>query len=535
VKSSHAASWVSASFSDPNPIASAGLVALMRSAERCDLPALIRRHVDLGVTTGVNPAGKAMTPVEGMRVGADGIEDVDALHTGATHRLSGEIYAPCRLGGFPRSFTHGHVRQPQAASRRLTANLIPHAGLIPLGEPIVYLDIDSKVKQVHGPAQQGAPFGYTKVRGLHLQIVTASTASWRPVVIATRPRKGVAGSGKGAHSPVAEAIRALREAGAGATVPVRADSAFLSAKLGTAIRAAGACYPITVADTKTIRAQVATIPETAWTPIKYRNPVRDADEGRQISEAEIAEIPYTAFTSKKAEPHTRARPIVRRVRRLNPTTVPDGRGELFAAHRHHAFHTTNPPVIDQTEPIHRQHAAIELAFSDLQDGPLAHPPPGKLHANPARPAPAALAYNPTRAAGTPAPRFHANATGATTHPHDPGQHPDRDRFPRPANPAAPARAPAPERPLHHPVDKDRPPPGTPLNQKKPARTTTTRTQENPDRTATRRPPPPATPRTPRNKLSRPVNPHTDTSPVDPGSGAPRTREVVTWFPGAPWR
>jgi hypothetical protein len=41
----------------------------MRSAERCDLPALVRRHVGLGVTTGANPAGKAMTPAAGMCVG----------------------------------------------------------------------------------------------------------------------------------------------------------------------------------------------------------------------------------------------------------------------------------------------------------------------------------------------------------------------------------------------------------------------------------------------------------------------------------
>jgi len=102
---------------------------------------------------------------------------------------------------------------------------------------------------------------------------------------------------------------------------VRADPAFFCAKPVTAIRAAGACYSITVADTKTIRAAIATIPETAWTPIKYRNAVWDADEGHWICEAEIAEIPYTAFTSKKAEPRTRGRLIVRRVRRLRASSA----------------------------------------------------------------------------------------------------------------------------------------------------------------------------------------------------------------------
>jgi hypothetical protein len=413
VQSSHAASWLSASFSDPNLIASAGLVPLVRLAERCELPALIRRHVNLGVTTGANPAGKAMTLVAGMCAGADSIDDVDMLRTGGAHRLFGGIYAPSTLGSFLRSFTHGHVRQLQAASRRFTANLIRYAGLIPPSEPIVYLDVDSKIKQVYGPAKQGASFGYTKVRGLHFQIVAASTPSSRPVVIATRLRKGSAGSGKGADSLVAEAIRALREAGVTAMILVRADSAFFSAKLVKAIRAAGAYYSITVANTKTIRAAIAAIPETAWKPIKYRDAVWDQDEQRWISEAEIAEIPYTAFTSKKTEPHARGRLIVRRVKRLNPATVPEGQGELFATYRHHAFHTTNPLVIEQAEPTHRQHAVIEQIFSDLEDGPLAHLPSGKFQANAAWLALAGIAHNLTRAAATLAGRFHAKATGTT--------------------------------------------------------------------------------------------------------------------------
>lgn len=59
VQSSHAAGSVSASFSDPTLIASAGLVPLVRLAERHGLPDLISQHVDLGVTEGANPAGKA--------------------------------------------------------------------------------------------------------------------------------------------------------------------------------------------------------------------------------------------------------------------------------------------------------------------------------------------------------------------------------------------------------------------------------------------------------------------------------------------
>ena len=413
MQSSHAAAHVSASFSDPNLIASAGLVPLVRLAERCALASLIRRHVDLGVTTGANPAGKAMNLIAAMCAGADCIDDTDVLRSGGLDRLFDGIYAPSTLGSFLRAFTHGHVRQLQAAARRFTANLIPHAGLIPPTEPIVFLDIDSKVKRVYGPGKQGASFGYTKVRGLHFQVVTASTPASRPVIVATRLRKGSAGSGKGAASLVAEAIRALREAGVTQAIVVRADSAFFSAKLVKAIRAGGALFSITVGNTKRIRAAISQIPENAWKPIKYRDAVWDAEEHRWVSEAEIAEIRYTTFASKAKDLQVTARLIVRRVKRLNPRTVPEGQGELFAAYRHHALMTDSPLTITQAEPDHRRHAVIEQVFSDLEDGPLGHLPSGKFQANAAWLTLAAISYNLTRATGTLADRHHAKATGAT--------------------------------------------------------------------------------------------------------------------------
>jgi hypothetical protein len=49
-------------------------------------------------------------------------------------------------------------------------------------------------------------------------------------------------------------------------------------------------------DTKITRA-IAGIPEDAWTPIRYPNAIYDEDEQRWISDAEVAETLYTAFTS----------------------------------------------------------------------------------------------------------------------------------------------------------------------------------------------------------------------------------------------
>ena len=413
MQSSHTAAAVSASFTDPNLIASAGLVPLMRLAERHGLPDLISQHVSMGVSEGANPAGKVVTIVAGMCAGADSIDGLDMLRTGGMDKAFDTIYAPSTLGSFLRVFTHGHVRQLQAATSRFTAGLIGTLGM--LGDSdVIHLDIDSKVKQVYGPAKQGASFGYTKVRGLHFLIVTASTPHSRPVIVATRLRAGKAGSGRGAASLVKEAIRTVRAAGVTATILVRADSAFFSAKLVKACRdAPGVHFSITVANHPHLRASIAKIPEDAWTPIKYRHAVWDADQGRWVSEAEIVEIEHAAFTSKPEKYHLTARLIVRRVKRLNPADVSEGQGELFAVWRHHAFLTDDNLVIEQAEPRHRQHAIVEQVFSDLENGPLGHLPSGKFSANAAWLTLATAAYNLMRAAGRLAGAFHAKATGAT--------------------------------------------------------------------------------------------------------------------------
>ena len=114
--------------------------------------------------------------------------------------------APSTLGSFLRAFTWGHVRQLQSAARAFTCRLAGHCRLLPGADQVVYLDIDSKVKPVYGAAKQGAEHGYTKVRGLHFQIVVASTPLAAPVVVAERLRKGSAGSAKGAASLIAEAM-----------------------------------------------------------------------------------------------------------------------------------------------------------------------------------------------------------------------------------------------------------------------------------------------------------------------------------------
>ncbi|WP_250400392.1 IS1380 family transposase [Streptomyces cellostaticus] len=420
MKVSHRPAELFAAFDDPDLIAHAGLVPTIRLAERCDLPRLVAEKVHL--TSAKNGAGtaadaKAMSIVGGMVAGADSIDDLDVLRHGGLPRLFVGVRAPSTLGSFLRAFTWGHVRQLESATRAFTCRPAAHTGMLPTRDEVVFVDIDSKVKQVYGPAKQGTSFGYTKQRGLHFQIVTVKTSTCAPVIVATRLRKGAAGSGKGAASLLREALATVRAMGITAQVVVRADSAYFSHKVVEVCRKAGAAFSLAVAVKKKIREAITTIPEDAWTPIEYAAAVWDAEEERWISDAEIAEVSFTTFTSKKKAFHTTARLIVRRVKRLNPKSVPEGQAELFGVWRHHVIFTDSPFVLSQAEPMHREHAVVEQVFADLEDSALGHLPSGKFTANAAWLTLAATAYNLTRAAGHLASVFHAKARTGTIRRH----------------------------------------------------------------------------------------------------------------------
>jgi hypothetical protein len=144
-------------------------------------------------------------------------------------------------------------------------------------------------------------------------------------------------------------------------------------------------------------------------PDPLSHAIYDTDEQRWVSDAEVAEVPFTAFTNRRAAEHITARLIVRRVRRLNPTTARSGQDELFAVYRYHAIFTDNPQPMLAAEATHRDHAIIEQVIADLKDSALAHLPSGHFNANAAWLVCAAIAHNLTRAAGALASTFHARA------------------------------------------------------------------------------------------------------------------------------
>src|SRR5665647_1596106 len=344
---------LSAGFDDPNLVSCAGLIPVMNLAERAGLHDLAATHVRVPGSAGSNADVKVTALVAGMVAGADTIDAMDLLRHGGMGRVLTGGRAPSTLGTFLRSFTFGHVRQLDAVASRAL------------------------------------------------------------VIAATRLRRGPTNSAKGAARLVADALVTAAKAGATGQVTVRSDSAYYNHDVIAAARTGGARFSITARMDPAVTRAITTISDDAWVGIKYPHAIYDEEEQRWVSDAEVAEIGFTAFTSRRHSEHIGARLIVRRVKRLNPTTVPAGQGALFSAWRHHAVFTDSREAMLAAEATHRDHAIIEKVIAELKNGPLAHLPSGQMNANAAWLVLAAISFNLTRAAGTLASKFHARATTAT--------------------------------------------------------------------------------------------------------------------------
>jgi hypothetical protein len=403
VRLRHDAPVVRATFDDSNLVSCAGLVPVMRLAQTVGLHDAVTDRVHLPGDKGANPAGKIATIVAGMLAGADSIDDLDVARHGGMPGLFTSVYAPSTLGSFLRTFTHGHVRQLQAAARDTLLALTRRTPILAGADTLCFVDIDSMLRRVYGKQKQGIGFGHAKVggynvylRGYNPLIATLSTPLSAPVVAATRLRSGNAGSARGAASMIAEAITTARSCGATGEIVVRADSAFYAKTVITTCRRRRVRFSITCRIDAKIRATCESIAEDLWIDIKYPQAIFDEDTSQWISDAQIAETTYTAFAGTRHQ--ITARLIVRRIRRDDPTQIP-GQGDLVTTYRYHAVFTDSPFVLTQAESQHRGHAIIEQVNADLIAGALAHLPSGRFTANDAWLTCAAIAHNLTRAAG----------------------------------------------------------------------------------------------------------------------------------------
>ena len=434
----------SAVFDEQNLVSSAGLVPVLKLAEQTGLSRLIGEHVDLPSTRvrsgAVNPAGKLTSIIGAMACGADSIDDANVLRAGGTPRVFNEVYAPSTLGIFLREFTFGHASQLAAVARAHLVALAQRAPLLPGIEQRVFVDIDSLLRPVYGHQKQGASFGHAKIAsrallrlGLSPQITTLSTATAPPVIAEARLRSGKAGSGRAAAGQLKQAIGTARACGPCGTIMVRGDSMFGTKKVITTCVQQGAEFSLSVSRNKRISAAIEGIDEAAYTPVHYPGAVQDPDTGQLISDAEVAETPYTL---RLGSGRTLTVRLV--VRRVKDARYPDA---LFPVWRHHPFVTNSELPTAEADITHRRHAIIETTFADLIDGPLAHIPSGLFAANCAWLGCAVIAHNLLRAAGTLVGGNHAVARGATLR---------RDLVNVPARFAAPARKPMLHLPAHWP-------------------------------------------------------------------------------------
>jgi hypothetical protein len=307
----------------------------------------------------------------------------------------------------------------------------------------VFIDIDSLLRPVYGHAKQGASYGHTKIagkqilrKGLSPLATTISTPGAAPVITGMRLRAGRANSGKGAGRMVAQAIGTARAAGATEAILVRGDSAYGNRAVVRACLRAGAQFSLVMTRNPAVERALATIDDDAWVPVCYPGAVRDPDTGAWISDAEVAEIAYTAYASTKDR--ITARLVVHRVK---DARYPDA---LFPVWRYHPFFTNTDLPVEQADITHRQHAIIETVFADLIDGPLAHIPSGRFGANSAWILCAAIAHNLLRATGVLAGDRHTRVRGSTLR---------RQIVNVPARLARPQRRPILHLPTHWPWSK----------------------------------------------------------------------------------
>ena len=408
---SHTLAGTSVAFDDPNLVSAAGLIPVLAVSDRAGLRDLADVHLSVPGDKGANAGLKVASLVAGMVAGADSIDDMALLRHGGMGRVFHGAYAPSTLGSFLRAFTFGHVRQLDAVAARFLLALTRETATPAPGTSsggYAFVDVDDTVIQVHGHAKQGAGFGYTRIHGLNALLATLTTAESAPLVVAQRLRKGSCASTRGASRLVADAVKQTRRLlGPDQQVLVRMDSAYYGRDAVRAAITGGAHVSVTLRATPPVKAAIATIGEHAWTTIRYPHAILDEATGTWVSNAQVAEVPFTAFTSKHPSEQVPGRLVVRRVLDVHAeANQAAGQDTLFDLWRFHAFFTTAPTSgpggLDTVaaDSTHRGHAIIEQVHADLKNSALAHLPSGKFTANAAWLVLAVIAFNLTRTAAT---------------------------------------------------------------------------------------------------------------------------------------
>jgi len=126
----------------------------------------------------------------------------------------------------------------------------------------------------------------------------------------------------------------------------------------------------------------------------------------QVSGADVAETPFTAFTGRHALP-------VKAVKSVGSGPTPGSQLALFTTWSYHALVTNRTGETLELEANHRRHAIVEQTIAELKSAGLAHLPSGHFMANAAWLALSVMAHNLGRAVGQLAGTELERATAAT--------------------------------------------------------------------------------------------------------------------------
>ena len=368
MRASHDLDGIAVTANDASLVADAGLLLPATLGQRMGLPQLLAERV----TSEPNAADKCLTVIHSALAGGDCIDDVDALRAGATQSVLGHrVAAPSTVGTFLRSMTFGQARQLDAVSRALLGRAVQAKAITAPVDGRFVVDIDATLVETYGLAKQGArQVMRTGRRGYHpILAVAAGTGD----VLHARLRRGRSNDATGAPAFVTETLSRIRQAGIDGPVVLRADTGFYLRDVLAACRKAGVGFSVGARMIGRMRALIAGLDESAWTPVPYFEPG-----------AAVAEIGWLAFdqdTRGHAGNGTWVRLIVRRT--PTPPALRDAeQHELFPSFEFHPFITDQSGDVVDLDRFHRQHAEVELAIRDLKYGlGLNHLPSKSFAAN----------------------------------------------------------------------------------------------------------------------------------------------------------
>ncbi|RAX50780.1 hypothetical protein DQ353_04415 [Arthrobacter sp. AQ5-05] len=152
---------------------------------------------------------------------------------------------------------------------------------------------------------------------------------------------------------------------------------------------------VTVRMNSSVKKAIASIADDAWETIQYPQTIFDQDTERWISRAEVAEVDYAAFASKKESAWTPRLPIGRRSPELNPIRPP-GRAPSLAPTASTAYSAPSPATCWAQWTWTRPTANSRSSSPPTPSRRIQHCltcPSGKFYANAAWLHAAAIAYN----------------------------------------------------------------------------------------------------------------------------------------------